>query len=124
MNDIVRVETDERLSRAVVYGGIAYLSGVTAKKRDSGIKAQTKEVLATIEERLRAVGTDKSRILHAQIWLKDIAGTFADMNEVWNSWTVPGCAPTRATAQCQMASPEILIEIIVTAALPLEKAGL
>jgi len=40
------------------------------------------------------------------------------MNEIWDAWTAPNAAPTRATAQCEMAAPDILVEIVVSAALP------
>lgn len=118
MNNIVRIETDKRSSRAVVYNGTVFVGGMTASDRTQGIKGQTEQVLAKIEKFLAQAGSDKSRLLTAQIWLKDIARDFGDMNEVWNSWTAPDAAPTRATAQCLMASPEVLVEIIVTAALP------
>lgn len=65
---------------------------------------------------LADAGTDKSRLLSAQIWIKDIAKDFDSMNEIWDAWTAPNAAPTRATAQCEMAAPDVLVEIIVTAA--------
>ena len=68
-------------------------------------------------KRLAEVGTDKSRLLTAQIWVKDIKSDFAGMNEVWDAWVTPSKAPTRATAQCELATPDILVEIIVTAAI-------
>ena len=72
--------------------------------------------MAKIEKFLAETGTDKSRLLTAQIWLKDIKNDFAGMNEIWDAWTAPDAAPTRATAQCEMAAPDVLVEIIVTAA--------
>ena len=58
-----------------------------------------------------------SRLLTAQIWIKDLKADFAGMNEVWDAWTAPGAASTRATAQCEMGAPDVLVEIIVTAAM-------
>ena len=118
MTKIVRIDTDTRLSRVVTYNGIAFLSGVAASGRDQDIKGQTQQVLAKIDTFLENAGTDKKRLLTAQIWLEDIARDFGGMNEVWNAWTAPASAPARATAQCEMASPGILVEIVVTAALP------
>jgi len=118
MNDIVRMETNARASRTVIYNGIVFLCGQTAEDRDQDIRGQTEQTLARIDRHLAAAGTDKSRLLTAQIWLKDIARDFAVMNELWDAWTSPDAAPTRATAQCQMGSPNVLVEIIVTAALP------
>jgi len=116
MSNILRIETDKRRSRAVVYNGMVFVGGMTADDRSQDIKGQTKQTLAKIEEFLAMAGTDKSRLLTAQIWIKDLVKDFEDMNEMWNAWTAPNAAPTRATAQCQMGAPDVLVEIIVTAA--------
>lgn len=116
MNDIVRIETDTRRSRAVIYNGVVSIGGMTAQDQSQDITGQTQQALAKVEKYLALAGTDKSRLLTAQIWLKDIKRDFADMNKVWNSWTAENAAPTRATAQCEMGAPEVLVEFIVTAA--------
>ena len=116
MNNIERIESSSRVSRAVIYNGIVFLAGATADDRGQDIRGQTKQALAKIEKYLAAAGTDKSRLLSAQIWIKDIARNFAGMNEIWDTWTAPNAAPTRATAQCEMGAPDVLVEIIVTAA--------
>lgn len=116
MNDIVRIETDKRRSRAVIYNGMVFIGGQTADDRSQDIRGQTRQTLAKIEKFLAEAGTDKSRLLTAQIWIKDIVNDFEGMNEIWNDWTAPDAAPTRATAQCDMAAPDLLVEIIVTAA--------
>jgi len=116
MSDIVRIETNKRSSRAVIYNGMVFIGGQTAGDRTQDIQGQTQQVLAKIDKFLADAGTDKSRLLTAQIWVKDIVNDFQGMNEIWNDWTAPDAAPTRATAQCEMAAPEILVEIIVTAA--------
>jgi enamine deaminase RidA (YjgF/YER057c/UK114 family) len=116
MSEITRIATDRRRSRAVVYNGMVFVGGQTADDRSQDIRGQTRQTLAKIEKFLAEAGTDKSRLLTAQIWIKDLACDFAGMNEVWDAWTAPGAAPTRATAQCEMGAPDILVEIIVTAA--------
>jgi len=116
MSDIRRIVTNERASRAIVYNGLVFLCGQTAPDRTQDIRRQTRQALARVDEFLAAAGTDKSRLLAAQIWLKDIARDFAGMNEIWDGWTAPDAAPTRATAQCEMGAPDVLVEIIVTAA--------
>ena len=118
MSDIVRLDTNTRLSRAVVYNGMVFLCGQTADDRSQDIRGQTKQTLAKIEKFLANAGTDKSRLLSAQIWIKDITKDFAGMNEVWDAWIAPNAAPTRAAAQCEMGAPDVLVEIIVTAAVP------
>ena len=77
--------------------------------------SQTKEVLAEIDRLLALAGSDKTRILRAQIWLADIK-TFDQMNGVWDAWVAPGNPPARATGEAKLATPDYLVEIIVTAA--------
>ena len=60
-------------------------------------------------------GSDKRRILRAQIYLADIAD-FDAMNRAWDAWVVPGEAPARATVQAPLARPGWKVEIVVTAA--------
>ena len=115
MNDIVRRETNERLSRIVIHGDTVYIAGVTSTA-EGGIEAQTRDVLAKIDGYLKQANTDKSRLLSVQIWLKDIARDFAGMNAVWAEWALPRAMPTRATCEAKLAPPDMLVEIIVTAA--------
>lgn len=117
MADITRIATDARRSRAVVYNGMVFVGGQTADDRAQDIRGQTRQTLAKIERFLAEAGTDKSRLLTAQIWIKNLQRDFAGMNEIWDAWTAPGAAPTRATAQCEMGAADILVEIIVTAAI-------
>ncbi|MDM0032449.1 RidA family protein [Variovorax sp. J22P271] len=116
MREIRRHATTSRRSSAVVYNGMAFIGGQTAEDRTLDIRGQTRQVLAKIDRLLAEAGTSKSRLLSVQIWLKDITHDFAGMNEIWDTWTAPGNAPTRATVQCALGLPEILIEVIVTAA--------
>lgn len=116
MSAIVRIETTTRSSRVVIYNGVVYVGGMTPQDDSGDIKDQTRQTLERIDKYLALAGTDKSRLLTAQIWLKDIVRDFQGMNEVWNAWTVAGAAPTRATAQCDLADPDLLVEILVTAA--------
>ena len=116
MAEITRIATDKRRSRAVVYNGMVFVGGQTADDRSQDIRGQTVQTLAKIEKFLAEADTDKSRLLTAQIWIKDLERDFAGMNDIWDAWTAPGAAPTRATAQCEMGAPDVLVEIIVTAA--------
>ncbi|NBR53496.1 MAG: RidA family protein [Rhodobacteraceae bacterium] len=112
---ITRIETGKRMSQAVVHNGIAYLAGQVGNPGDD-VTAQTRTVLAEIDRLLAAAGTDKSKLITAQIWLADIATGFAAMNAVWDEWVSPGNAPARYTGEAKLAGPEYLVEIIVTAA--------
>lgn len=113
---INRISPGERMSHSVTYNGVVYLSGVTAAEAGLDIKAQTARVLAIIDERLAVAGTDKSKILSAQIWVRDIAHHFAPMNEEWVKWLDASNPPARATVESNMARPEVLVEIAVIAA--------
>ncbi|UUZ73198.1 RidA family protein [Polaromonas sp. P1(28)-8] len=117
MSDIQRYESTPRLSRVVVHNGIVHLAGITSAVRDGDIIVQTKSVLDTIAARLASVGSSKGKILSAQIWLKDIDRDFAGLNTVWEAWVPADAVPTRATCEAKLAAPELLVEIIVTAAL-------
>ena len=112
---ITRIESGKRMSQAVVHNGIAYLAGQVGNPGDD-VTAQTRTVLAEIDRLLAAAGTDKSKLITAQIWLADIATGFAAMNAVWDEWVSPGNAPARYSGEAKLAGPEYLVEIIVTAA--------
>jgi len=114
MSKIVRTEPNKVLSKAVEYHGFVYLQGMTAKDLRKDIRGQTTEVLAEIDTLLETHGTDKTRLLQALIWVKDIRDRDA-MNEVWTAWLPSGGAPARACVQSNMADPRVLVEIMVTA---------
>jgi enamine deaminase RidA (YjgF/YER057c/UK114 family) len=111
---IKRHEVTGRLSKVVVANGFAFLSGLTTRNRDGDVKAQTADILAQIDEYLKAVGTDKTRIVVANIWLKDI-GQFVQMNEAWDAWVDARQPPARATVESRLADDRILVEIQVQA---------
>ena len=98
-----------------VFQGTAYLAGQVAADATQDIQGQTRQVLAAIDVLLARAGSDKSRILMAQIFIADLAD-FPAMNEVWDAWVAAGHAPPRATVQARLARPEWKVEIVVTAA--------
>ena len=114
--DITRIETGPRMSQAVVHKGIVYLAGQVGNPGD-GVGPQTKTCLAEVDRLLALAGTDKTRILSAQVWLAD-AGTVAEMNAAWQAWVPQGHTPARATGESRLVAPEYLVEVIVVAALP------
>ncbi|MGI4985185.1 MAG: RidA family protein [Janthinobacterium lividum] len=115
MSDIIRIDSNQRMSRVVKAAGLVFVGGQTAVDRTLDVKGQTEQVLAKIDGFLAQAGIDKTRLVSAQVWLADIARDFAGMNEVWDAWVAPGCAPTRATVQSALAAPDLLVEITVTA---------
>jgi enamine deaminase RidA (YjgF/YER057c/UK114 family) len=102
------------IATTVIRADTVYLSGVIAPGAGD-IGAQTAQVLQRIDQHLQAAGTDKSRLLTAQVWLADMA-TFTEHNKVWNQWVDPDNPPVRACIQAQLNHPGLLVEIMVTAA--------
>ena len=115
MADIKRIECGTRMSEAVIHNGVVYLAGQVGNPGDS-VADQTREVLAQVDRLLAEAGTDKTRILKAQIWMADIAD-FAEMNAVWDAWVPQGNCPARATGEAKLAIPDYKVEVLVTAAL-------
>ena len=113
---IQRFNTGKRLSEAVVHGNTVYLAGEVPDDTSKDIGGQTEEVLAKIERLLKQVGSDKSKLLSAQIFLPSMAD-FAGMNAVWEKWVVPGQTPARATIEAKLANPAYKVEIMCIAAL-------
>lgn len=112
---IQRFDAGKRMSEATVHGGIVYLAGQVPEDPNGDAEAQTREVLEAIDALLAQAGSDKRKILRAQIYLADIAD-FDAMNRAWDAWVVPGEAPARATVQAPLARPGWKVEIVVTAA--------
>lgn len=117
MKEVERVNVEKRLSDMAVFGGVAYLAGQVPDDASLDIQGQTAQVLATIDRLLATAGTDKSRILMAQIYVANMK-EFDGMNQAWDAWVSPGNAPPRATVEARLANPDFKVEIIVTAALP------
>jgi enamine deaminase RidA (YjgF/YER057c/UK114 family) len=113
--EIQRMHVGARLSEAAIFNGAVYLAGMVPECEATDIRSQTVDVLQQIDLRLAEAGSDKTRILRTQIYLKHIAD-IAAMNEVWDAWVVAGSAPPRATVQAALANPVYLIEVVVTAA--------
>lgn len=113
---IQRFDTGPRMSEMTVHSGVAYLAGQVAEDDSLDVSGQTREVLAQIDALLARAGSDRSKILRAQIFLADLAD-FAAMNAVWEQWVVPGHTPARATVQAALANPRWKVEIVVTAAI-------
>jgi enamine deaminase RidA (YjgF/YER057c/UK114 family) len=112
---IKRINAGARMSSAVVHGDTVYLAGLTADDAKADVKVQTKQILDKVDKFLAEAGTDKSKVLSANIWLTDIS-TWSQMNEVWDAWVSPGNAPARATVEAKLAAPGLKVEIMIQAA--------
>ncbi|AOJ91578.1 hypothetical protein WK22_00870 [Burkholderia multivorans] len=112
---IKRYESGKRMSMAVVYNGFVFVAGQVADDPTQDVKGQTAQILAKIDKLLEQVGSDKTKVLSASIWLADYK-TFNDMNEVWDAWVPEGEAPARACVESKLAFPQYTVEIGVIAA--------
>jgi len=115
MSNVKRLHPGKRMCEASIHNGTVYLAGQVADDAGQDIGGQTRQVLAAIDRLLAEAGSDKSRILMAQIFIADLAD-FDGMNSVWDDWVPAGSPPSRATVEAQLARPGWRIEIVVTAA--------
>jgi enamine deaminase RidA (YjgF/YER057c/UK114 family) len=113
--NITRIGVGPRMSQAAIHGDTVYLAGQVADNPVPSVEKQTKQILRNIDKLLKQCGTNKSRILKANIWLSDIR-SFDEMNKVWDAWVAKGNTPARATVEARLAGPEYLVEIMVVAA--------
>lgn len=113
---VQRFDVGTRLSEMAVHNGVCYLAGQVAADGSQDISGQSQQVLASIDALLGRAGTDKSKLLMVQIFIKDLAD-FPALNAVWEAWLPAGNAPPRATVQANLAKPEWRVELVVTAAL-------
>jgi enamine deaminase RidA (YjgF/YER057c/UK114 family) len=101
------------ISKVVVRDDTVYVCGVTPDPVGD-VRTQTRQVLERIDKLLQAAGTDKSKLLTAQVWLSDMA-LFAEHNAAWNEWVDARNPPVRACVGAQLWRPNMLVEIMVTA---------
>ncbi len=112
---IERHDVAARMSKVVVYGDTVYLAGIVAENpKGKSVTEQTKSILGQIDSFLAKAGTDKTKLLSANIWITDMAN-FAEMNAVWDAWVSPGNTPARATVEAKLATPDYKVEIMVVA---------
>ncbi len=112
---IERLENGPRFCRVLKHNGTVYLAGMTADDTKGDTVRQTRDTLAKIDKYLALAGSDKSKLLTAQIWLRDIAD-FELMNSVWDEWIDRSAMPVRATVESRLAGDAYRVEIMVTAA--------
>ena len=112
---ITRISPGVRMSQAAIYNGIVFTAG-QVDAQSTSVAEQAERILEKIDALLSQAGTNRSRILSANVWLSDIS-TFDEMNAVWEAWIDPDHPPARATVESRLAGPEYKIEIAVVAAL-------
>ncbi|WP_281968629.1 RidA family protein [Roseovarius nanhaiticus] len=111
---LTRIAPGPRMSQAVTYNGILWLSGQIGTASDD-LEGQTRACLSQIEALLKAGGSDKAHIIKIEIWLADL-GDFDEMNRIYEAWLDPENPPARATCEATVRRDGTLIEIVATAA--------
>jgi enamine deaminase RidA (YjgF/YER057c/UK114 family) len=113
---IQRYDVYPRASHIVVYGDTVYLAAAVAKDTaGESVAKQTQEILSIIDDRLKEANSDKSKLLFATIYLKDMA-TLQEFEAAWEAWVSPGNPPARATVEANLPRPQYSVEIAVIAA--------
>ena len=84
-----------RLSQAVVHGDTVYLAGMVAADPSADAKGQTQQILKKIDETLASVGSHKSKILSATVYVANM-GIYGDMNAAGTPGWIP---PTHRRAR-------------------------
>ena len=111
---IIRHRPSKILSGPVEANGMVYIAGTVADTLPATARAQTEEILAKIDALLAVAGSNKSKIVYAQIWVSDIR-LRDEMNQAWLVWVDPDNLPARACVQAALANPQMSVEIAVTA---------
>ncbi|UEM24047.1 RidA family protein [Skermanella mucosa] len=112
---IQRFKIGPRMSQVVVHGDTVYLAGQVAEDTTADAKGQTEQILRQIDELLALVGTDKSKLLSATVYLSEMAH-FGALNAAWEAWVDASNPPVRATVEAKLAAPKYQVEIAVIAA--------
>jgi enamine deaminase RidA (YjgF/YER057c/UK114 family) len=114
---IHRIAEEERLSGAVVGGGLIWLAGQVADDATLDAEGQTADILRQIDALLAEAGTDKRALLSITVVLADI-GDAPAMNRAWDAWLDRGNKPARMTIQAPLVNPDWKVEITGVALAP------
>ena len=107
-------------SQAVIYNGIAYLSGqipldpANNQLVEGDVAAQTERVLENLKAVLEACGASLESVLKTTVFLKDM-GDFPKMNEVYGRYFGAN-PPARSTVQAAKLPRDVSVEIDAIAA--------
>ena len=104
-----------RKAQIVASDTLIFLSGMQPDTTDGDIRAQMRGALANVDAALAEMGEDQSSIFMVHVWLKDMR-YFGAMNAVWNEWADPEAPPARTCVSGELYRPDLLVEVVVTAA--------
>ena len=106
-----------RSAPIVVHESRVFVVATAAKPYDSTASAeeQTRQALTLVDSRLAEAGSDKSRILIAQVLVSDMRH-FAGMNAAWDAWVDQDNPPCRFCCEARLGHPDLKVEIVIQAA--------
>lgn len=111
---IQRLNPSPRWSDATVFNGIAHFVEVP-NNTQTPMTEQIAQILAQAETTLAAIGSNKSQLLSATIYITDKENVPV-LNTAWTDWLPEGCAPSRACIKVELLDPAMLVEIAFVAA--------
>ena len=118
---VTLASSNPNLSAATRFGNLVFVAGQTGRHPTTGevgkdIREQTRNVLERIKLNLAAAGTSLDNVLTVLTHLtkrEDLAA----YNEEYAKY-FPTNKPARTTVEVMLNSPELLVEITVTACIP------
>lgn len=110
-----RIKKGKSLHAVTIHNGVVYTSGLAANDIDTDMSDQTRQVCEKIDGFLAQAGTDKTKIIRAQIFVTDLSKK-GEMDEAWIDWLGEDL-PCRCTVGvADLGDPRRLIEVVITAA--------
>ncbi|GAB3012839.1 RidA family protein [Bowmanella dokdonensis] len=114
--NIIRINPGKRMSDIAIHNHTAYWAEVP-EDLSQDIGGQTRELLALAEGTLNQLGVDKRALISATIFVKR-RELVDGMNQEWDAWQLDGQVPVRACVIAELVNPDMLVEILFTAAVP------
>lgn len=111
---IERFDVNERMCDMVAVNKLVFISGQVPATLDTPIEQQTQEVLSKLDGMLMRVGSDKSRLLTATVYLSDFR-YYDGMNVAWDRWVDKANPPARDCFKVELANSGWKVEIVATA---------
>lgn len=111
--DQAMVASIQSLARDAGNGQIRF-SGMTARDLSGDVRAQTRDVLALVDEQLSRLGLDRRSVLMVHIWLSDMS-LFQGMTSEWNNWIGDLAPPSRSCVSGTSVISGALLEVEVIA---------
>jgi enamine deaminase RidA (YjgF/YER057c/UK114 family) len=111
-----RIKKGKTLHAITIHNGTVYLAGIAADDLSLDMGGQTSQIGEKIDGLLAQAGSDKTKLIRAQIFITDMSKK-PDMDRAWLNWLAEDDLPCRATiGVADLGDPQRLIEVVVTAA--------